>query len=121
YERRGEWEQAEHYYAAALQTLGEYGPADVRARIYADWSLSAYHRRQSTQAQELAWRALHLAEAAQDMRALAQAHNMLGILANSRQDLAQASHHLEQSLTLAENLHDTSIRAAALNNLALVY
>jgi tetratricopeptide (TPR) repeat protein len=46
---------------------------------------------------------------------------MLGILANSRQDLAQASHHLEQSLTLAENLHDTSIRAAALNNLALVY
>jgi predicted ATPase/DNA-binding SARP family transcriptional activator len=121
YERRGEWEQAEHYYAAALRTLGESGPADACARICADWSLTAYHRHHSTQAQELAQRALYLAEEAQDMRALAQAHNMLGILAKSRQDYTQASYHLEQSLALAENLHDPSIRTAALNNLAQVH
>jgi len=121
YGRRGEWEQAEHSYADALHTLGESGPADARAKIYADWSLTSYNRRQSIQAQELAQRALDLAEAAQDMRALAQAHNMLGILANNQQDFAQAKHHLEQSLALAENLQDTSIRMAALNNLAQVY
>jgi predicted ATPase/DNA-binding SARP family transcriptional activator len=121
YEHRGEREQAEQYYANALQTLGESGPADACARIYADWSLTSYHSHQSLQAQELAQRALHLAETAQDMRALAQAHNMLGILANSQQDFAQARHHLEQSMTLADNLHDTSIRIAALNNLAQLY
>jgi tetratricopeptide (TPR) repeat protein len=46
---------------------------------------------------------------------------MLGILASSNHNLTQATHHLEQSLALAENLQDTSIRAAALNNLAQVY
>ncbi len=121
YDRRGEWAQAEQCYAHALQTLGESGPPDAYARIYADWSLSSYHSHQSQQAQELAQRALQLAETAQDVHALAQAHNMLGILANSHQDFAQARYHLEQSITLAENLHDTSIRIAALNNLAQLY
>lgn len=121
YERRGEWEQAEQYYVIALQTLGENGSAATCARIYADWSLTSHHRHHSSQAQELAQRALHLAEDAHDMRALAQAHNMLGILANSQQDFAQARYHLEQSMMLAENLHDTSIRIAALNNLAQLY
>ncbi len=121
HERRGEWEQAEHYYATALETLRASGSLDTHARIYADWSLSAYHCHQHAQALDLAQQALNLAESAQDMRSLAQAHNMLGILANSSHDLTRATHHLEQSLALAENLQDTSIRAAALNNLAQVY
>jgi predicted ATPase/DNA-binding SARP family transcriptional activator len=121
HERRGEWEQAEHYYAAALETLGNNGSPDTHARIYADWSLSAYHCHQNEKALDMAQQALHLAEGAQDMRSLAQAHNMLGILASSNNNLTQATHHLEQSLALAENLQDTSIRAAALNNLAQVY
>ena len=44
---------------------------------------------------------------------------MLGILANSQGDMPLAHLHLERSLTLAEQLPDASIRAAALNNLAL--
>lgn len=54
-------------------------------------------------------------------RDLAQAHNMLGILASSQGDIEQAHYHLEHSLALADNLNYPSIRAAALNNLALVY
>ncbi len=46
---------------------------------------------------------------------------MLGILANSQGDIERAHYHLEHSLALADNLNDPSIRAAALNNLALVY
>jgi predicted ATPase len=48
-----------------------------------------------------------------------QAHNILGILAKSRANLAQARHHLNVSLSLAEELDDPGARVAALNNLAL--
>ncbi len=120
YERRGDWEQAESHFEAALAALGEQGAADARSRLYADWSRSAHHRGQMSRALELANRALQLAETAQDTRALAQAHNILGILASSQGDLEQARHHLEESLALAERLNDLGARVAALNNLALV-
>ncbi len=121
HERRGEWEQAKHYFEAALRMPGEAGPTDERARIYADWSLAAHHSGQIKQALDLAQQALELAEVANDTHALAQAHNMLGILASSQGDIERAHYHLEHSLALADNLNDPSIRAAALNNLALVY
>jgi tetratricopeptide (TPR) repeat protein len=62
-----------------------------------------------------------LAETAHDRRALAQAHNILGILASSQGEYERACHHLEQSLALAEGLDDLGARVAALNNLALAY
>ncbi len=120
YERRGDWELAESHFEAALAALGDQGAADARARLYADWSRTAHHRGHMQQARELAHRALDLAKTAQDTRALAQAHNILGILASSQNDLEQAQSHLEESLALAERLNDLSARVAALNNLALV-
>src|SRR5207245_11000132 len=63
--------------------------------------------------------ALDLAEEAQDTRALAQVHNIMGILASNQQRPEEAQHHLEQSLALAEELNDLSVRIAVLNNLAL--
>ncbi len=124
HQRRGEWELAESHYEAALQALGDAGPPGERARIYADWSLTAHHsagaRGQGRATpSELAHQALELAEAGHDTRALAQAHNMLGILASSSGDLEGARHHLERSLMFAETLNDPGRRAAALNNLAL--
>lgn len=121
YNRRGEWELAESHLEAALETLGETGAEDERARIYADWSLTAYHRGQTAKALDLANHALELAEVAHNTHALAQAHNILGILANGRGDTEMALHHLEQSLVLTESMHDPATRVAALNNLALVY
>ncbi len=120
YERRGDRELAESHFEAALAALGENGAADARSRIYADWSRSTHHHGQIKQALNLAQRALDLAETAQDTRALAQAHNILGILASSQNDLTNAQRHLEQSLALAKQLDDLSARVAALNNLALV-
>ena len=118
YERRGEWDQAESHLEAALAAIGS--SAGERARVYADWSLAAYHRGRIDQAMNLAQQTLAQAEAAHDIHALAQAHNILGILASKQQKLEEAQHHLEQSLALAEELDDLSVRVAALNNLALV-
>ncbi len=119
--RRGEWELAESHFQAALDALGQEGSSGERARLYADWSRTAHQRNQTDRALELARRALELAEAAADVRALAQTHNILGILANSEGNLEKARYHLQQSLNLAERLDDPAARVAALNNLALAY
>jgi tetratricopeptide (TPR) repeat protein len=127
--RRGAWDMAESHFQAALYALGEAGPAE-RARVYAEWSLTAHLAGgvgAETRAAELARRALELAEAGGDTRALAQSHNILGVLATSRGELNAATHHLERSLALATELGERhadgfgvqSARVAALNNLAL--
>jgi predicted ATPase/DNA-binding SARP family transcriptional activator len=117
--RRGEWELAESHFQAGLAALGEGGLPGQRARLYADWSRTAHQRGQTERALGLAQRGMELAETADDLRALAQAHNMLGILASSRGALQIARHHLEHSLALAQTLGDPAARVAALNNLAL--
>jgi predicted ATPase len=121
YERHGEWDLAEAHFMRALDCLGEGAVTGEAARIYADRSLGAYHRGQLNQALELARRALAIAGEAGDKLALAQAYNILGILARSEEDYPLARSSLEQSLLLAEALNDPAARAAALNNLALVY
>jgi tetratricopeptide (TPR) repeat protein len=120
YERLGEWDLAESHYETTLHIVGQKGSEGERAKVYADWSLAAHHRGQIVQALNLAQQALGLAESAQDTRALAQVHNILGILASKQQRPEEAQHHLEQSLALAEELNDLSVRIAVLNNLALV-
>jgi tetratricopeptide (TPR) repeat protein len=62
---------------------------------------------------QLARKALLLAKDARDDRAIAQAHNILGILGDRK--------HLEQALDLAERLADPAVTVAALNNLALAH
>ena len=121
YDRRGEWEMAERHFAAALEEFGKTGRDGERARLYADWSLTAHRQGSSDRALDLAQQALKLAEAVDDAPALAQAHNTLGILASSRGHLEGARDHLRRSLALAENLGDVSARIAALNNLALAF
>ena len=116
HERRGEWELAESSFEDALRTAP--GPA-LAARIVADRSLNAHRRRRDDEAEALAQEALALARQAADSRALAQAHNILGVLASGRGDHAEARAQLEQSLALATADDDPVARAAALNNLAL--
>ena len=116
HERRGEWELAERSFEDALRT--DPGPA-LAARIVADRSLNAHRRRQDDEAEALAQQALSLAEQASDRRALAQAHNILGVLASGRAAHAEARSRLERSLAFATEEDDPAARAAALNNLAL--
>lgn len=121
HQRMGEWDLAESHYAAALEELGEAGPAGERARLYADRSQLSHRRGRIEEAVDLANQALELAKVANDTRALAHAHNLMGMLAKSNDDPSTARHHLERSLSLSEILEDPRLRVASLNNLALAH
>lgn len=110
YHRRGDWEHAEDHYREAERTNDDV----ERARALADHSLATHRGGDHERALGLARKALQLAQRARDDRALAQAHNILGILSGERL-------HLEQALALAERLADASVTVAALNNLALAH
>jgi predicted ATPase/DNA-binding SARP family transcriptional activator len=119
--RRGERDLARSHYESALYALGEPEgeAAGGLARLYADWSLLSHGQDERDEATGFARRALELAEGTDDTRSLAQAHNMLGILAGRSGDQEAALWHLEESLDLAETLGDSDVKVAALNNLAL--
>ena len=117
YGRRGEWGRSEARLALALDAAPPGSPA-LRARIVADLAHTMHQVGRSDDAAARAAEALELADAAADRQAQAQAHNMLGMLARSRGELAAAREELERSLELADE--QGPAQAAALNNLALV-
>src|SRR5918994_394232 len=119
HQRRGEWERAEARFLAALEAVPD-GDPGLRARIQADLSLTFHHAGRPERADTLAREALELAEVAADLRAQAQAHNMLGVLARNRGDAETALEQLGCSLELGRELDEAPAQAAALNNLALV-
>ena len=110
FHRRGDWDGAEKHYAEAAKSEDE----SERARALADRSLVAHRRGDADRALQHARKALLLARDARDERAVAQAHNILGILARDRK-------HLEEALSIAERLQDPAVTVAALNNLALAH
>jgi tetratricopeptide (TPR) repeat protein len=125
YDRRGDWELAERQYEAARQRWGTTGPPAVLAQLLVDWSRAAFQRGDTHRAQMFAQEALTLAQSSEDVAALAQAHNLLGILARHDDDMPSARIHLQESLSLAEAADnttggDSAARVAALNNLAHV-
>lgn len=117
YLRRGEWERAARHLQNALR---ETQAAATQAQLYADLALAEHQSHHNALALKHAQRALRLAERTRDERAIAQAHNILGILARTRGDWKGARKHLEASRARAEEMNDVSAHAAALNNLALV-
>ena len=116
--RRGDLDSARSHLEVARELLDD-GDDARRARINADLSLSAHRVGDVKSAEELAGDSLKLAERTDDLDALAQAHNMLGILAKSRGDIEAALDHLGRSADLSMGLSDPTARIAALNNLAL--
>ena len=118
--RRGDWGLAEAHLLAALKAV-PVSHEEMRARITADLSLAAHAGGDPVRAADLALQARELALAAGDLRALAQADNLLGLLASSGDRTADALGHLESSLALATEVDDVGARVAALNNLALAY
>jgi DNA-binding SARP family transcriptional activator len=119
YGRRGEWERSEARLVAALDAVPA-AAEGLRARIVADLALALHQAGRSDEAAARAREAIELAHAVADRNAEAQARNMLGMLARSRGDRADAREQLERSLALADELRDAPAQAAALNNLALV-
>jgi DNA-binding SARP family transcriptional activator len=119
HQRRGEWDRAETRLAAALAAAPA-EPSGLRARIVADLALTLHRSGERAAARERAVEAGRLADDADDARARAQAHNLLGMLARADGQLDDARAELTVSLELADAMGDEAARVAALNNLALV-
>lgn len=115
--RRGDWSSAERHYEQAFRSSASDAE---RARILADRSLAAERSGDRPRADRLARDALRLATASGDRRALAQAHNILGIL-EGPQDAAAGRRHLETSASIAETLDEVEPKIAVLNNLAIAH
>ena len=82
----------------------------------------ACHREgKSDQAKLLAKESLVSAESSADPLALAQVHNLLGILARGDQQLDLALAHLSQSQAFARKLDTPGAQISVLNNLALAH
>jgi predicted ATPase len=121
YQRLGEWDAAgEHFQTALAQVITE-EKLSLAAMVRADWALTAYRQGDADGAATLAAQALTTAEAAADPLALAQAHNVLGILARSRGDAEQSIQHAQESLALTRRQGQIDAQISALNNLALAY
>ncbi len=117
YARRGEWRSAASHYEEAEAASAEAEMDSAwQSLLSADWSLAAWRMGEAERALGLATQALTLAEESGDLHALAQAHNILGILLS--EDVAEAQAHLEKSLEAATKLNAPMLRVAALNNLA---
>ncbi|MDQ3758401.1 MAG: tetratricopeptide repeat protein, partial [Actinomycetota bacterium] len=104
---------------AALQAVPSKEAGGLRARIVADLALGHHRAGRHAEALARANEARELAAQAADQRALAQAHNMLGVLARSSGEIADARDQLSRSLAIADDLGEAPARVAALNNLAL--
>jgi tetratricopeptide (TPR) repeat protein len=115
--RLGEWALADAHLAAAAEQLP---PADLagRARVAADRAVVAYRRGDGEQAARLGGAALATARAAADPAAVAQALNVLGMLAAGQGNPRQAEEYLRESLEQARGLPGNGPAVAALNNLA---
>ena len=119
--RCGNWDLAVSHYQAAQEHFSP-GSAEL-ARLYGDWANTVHRQGKAEEAQSLAQKALEQAELASqagDPTPLAEAHNVLGILARGRNENQAALYHLECSLEIAQRSENPRIQAAALNNLALV-
>lgn len=118
HQRRGDINAARAHLEVALE-LTDDKEDGRRARVLADLSLTAHRAGDPATAERLAGEALRFAGGAGELDALAQVHNILGILAKSRGDLTSALEHLQRSTDLSSELSDPTARIAALNNLAL--
>ena len=106
--------------AGASAPAGRESPAVLRARCLADIALLHYREGDLAAAEAAIDDAMATATTTGDAAALAQSHDVAGMLSAARGDLTEARTRLRASLTFAAGLDDPSYSVAALNNLALV-
>lgn len=113
--RLGEWPAAEARLERAQELCAE-DPALV-AHILAERSLVARRLEREEDARRFAQASLEAADLASDAAALAQAHNILGMIATHGGTDSVAEQHLTQSLDMARSAGEVETEISALNNL----
>jgi len=115
--RLGEWPLAASHLQTARDLLPP-GETSRRARLEGEMALVAYRQGEFTRAASLGTAALARACQTEDRLALAQATNVLGMLAARQGDAEAAEPLLRESLEHAQGLLEPGPAVAALNNLA---
>lgn len=120
--RRGEYALAQAHLLSALDGTADADLA-TRAQVTADLSLANHALGGLERARSLARAAVALAEQARDPRVLGQAYNLLGMVGtgDGDTDTDEAMTDLGRARQIAEDLDDTDLRVAVLNNLALAH
>ena len=117
--RLGDWDVTQTHLESALSLIPDSDVASVRrSQVLADLALVSLHRGEGHAARQRAATAAELAASVGDPMALAQAHNVLGVLDARHGEAASARRHLRLSLEHARGLVDPAPAVAALNNLA---
>ncbi len=120
HDRMGDWPVAQAHLESAAELLHLEGSSQMRAQVGADLAL-VLHRQGQLEAGLIARQSLELAEGSGDDSALAQAHNVLGVVAAGEGDHLSAAQHFEVGRTHAAGLADVGAAVALLNNLARLY
>jgi len=113
----GDWALAEAGYAASLEAADD-DPLG-RSRALTAWAWTAHRRGDPEHAVELARQGLEAATLSNDDLALAESHNVLGVIERPV-DAGSARRHHEASLELVGST-SPAVRAGALNNLAVTH
>ncbi|MFZ0322554.1 MAG: BTAD domain-containing putative transcriptional regulator [Actinomycetes bacterium] len=121
HDRLGEWAIAQAHLESAAELLESTDLLAVRARVGADLALVLHRRGHGDQAKIYAEQSVMWAEDSRDSLALAQVHNVLGVLATGRGEIPEALTHLELSGSQAAMLDDLGPAVAAANNVSRVY
>jgi DNA-binding SARP family transcriptional activator len=115
--RLGNWELADAHLSAVQDLLSDAQPG-MQARAFADQAVVRYRLGDVAAAADLGRAALAAATKAADAGAMAQAQNVLGMVAASAGQAEQAERYLRESLAAARRGPDLGTAVAALNNLA---
>jgi len=118
HDRLGDGVLAEAHLTAARDLVPD-GPR--AARILADLALVQHRQGRGAEAEQTASDAVRRADATGDDAALAQAENVLGVLASAVGDAARANERLTEAIGIARRLDDADLLIAALNNRARAF
>ncbi|WP_347351577.1 AAA family ATPase [Intrasporangium sp.] len=97
----GRGAEAERWYRAALELLGQDEPGELSARVYASLALCAAAWSRLDEAQEWGTRGLAAAQAAGARREQGRLHNALGLVASGQGRHEAGIGHLRQALAMA--------------------
>ena len=120
HERLGDWEIARAYLESAADLLTVDGAPPMRAQVMADLAL-VMQRQGDSGAEGVGRQAVELAELSGDHISLAQANNVLGVIAAQRGDVKAAEALLMTSRAEAVEADDVTLLVAVVNNLARLY
>jgi class 3 adenylate cyclase/tetratricopeptide (TPR) repeat protein len=118
---RGDLARAQAYYEAALARLNDRPPLPETSRVHYCLAYLFTSKNQLDAAGHHAEASLRISRQVDDIRGLADAHRVMGMIADHRRDLQTACECAERSLELYRQVGDLPRMVAACNNMGHTY